>query len=325
MDRLRSSFYRMAAIWVGLSLVTIAASGSPEKKKLTIENIMELLSGGVSVHRVTHLVQERGIDFQLTPRLEQAFQDAGADQDLLLALRAPTNVAAALRPPEGSAGTPAKQGAPSSRTLSNATPSPGPPSATAGPMQLAGLQIRSRPGDVSIFVDDQPKGKTDPEEGRLEISALKPGKHRLRATHEGYQELEGTVEVAAGQILETPLWLAKSEATAPAVPSAPSLPAGKKFLVRHKHAAIGGVSSEGYCQGWMIVNVGYVRYISTDSPHTYLMNTSEMREAKPGSGFGSFLIKLDFGRKYEFAAVDEKGKDVSPGPVLTEIRYSMGQ
>jgi hypothetical protein len=74
----------------------------------------------------------------------------------------------------------------------------------------------------------------------------------------------------------------------------------------------------------MVVNVGYVRYISTDSPHTYLMSTSEMRDAKAEGSHGSFTIKLDFGRQYHFAAVDEKGKEVSAGPILSEIKYSMG-
>ncbi len=75
----------------------------------------------------------------------------------------------------------------------------------------------------------------------------------------------------------------------------------------------------------MIVGVGYVRYISSDGTHKYLMNTSEMRDAKAGSSDGSFHIRLDFGRQYQFVAVDEKGRPVSPGPVLAEINYSMGK
>ena len=85
------------------------------------------------------------------------------------------------------------------------------------------------------------------------------------------------------------------------------------------------MAEAGYCQGWLIVNVGYVRYISTDSPHKYLMNTSSMKQAKATSGRGNFTIKLDFGREFQFVAVDEHGAPVSPGPILTEIRYSMGE
>jgi hypothetical protein len=54
------------------------------------------------------------------------------------------------------------------------------------------------------------------------------------------------------------------------------------------------------------------------------MNTSEIRDVKAGSGAGGLVIKLDFGRKYDFVAVDDKGHEVSAGPVVNEIRYSMG-
>jgi hypothetical protein len=297
----------------------MAVAAAAEKKKLSVENVMELLAGGVATPRITYLVKERGVDFQLTPKLQQAFSDAGADAELIRTLR---NQEIA---PETTAGPPAKQEAPAAQPPGQAAASPAPstgptPSPTKG-MPLTGLQIRSKPGDVAVFVDDEPKGTTDPEQGFLQV-ALKPGKHRLRATHEGYQDVEYPVEIAAGQMLETPLWLAKAEAPPPA-PSAPSLPAGKKFLVRHQHLASGGTG--GYCQGWLIVNVGYVRYISTDSSHKYLMNSSEIREAKAGSNPGGFFVKTDTGFKVQFVAVDEKGNTVSSGPALAEIQYSMGK
>jgi hypothetical protein len=313
------SLHRAVALSIGLCLVGAAVAGSPAKKKLTVEDIMELLAGGVAIPRITYLVKERGIDFQLTPRLQQAFQDAGADQGLIRTIRSQQAA------PEATPETPVKQEGPApqppGQPPQNVAPTTAPAHAPAQAPQLAGLQIRSRPGNVTIYVDDELKGQTDSEEGRLEVAPLKPGKHRVRATCEGYQDLEGTVEVAAGQMLDTPLWLAKAQGPAPA-PAAPELPAGKKFLVRHQHVAAG---ASGYCQGWLIVNVGYVRYISTDSPHKYLMGTSEIREAKAGSGPGAFFIKLDFGRKYQFVAVDEKGNEVSPGPILAEIHYSMGE
>lgn len=323
------SSYLLPALCIALGLATVGAGSPPGKKKLTVENIMELLSGGVAVQRVTYLVQERGVDFQLDSRLEQAFRDAGADRSLILSLQGQPIAPGMVPALEQTVETPANQQAPAPQAeipiSSKPAPATKPASPTRGEKILAGLQIRSHPGDASIFVDDEAKGKTDPEDGHLEIIPLKPGKHRLRATRDGYQDLEGTVEIAAGEIVETPLWLAKTEPAAPPAPAALSLPAGKKFLARHKHLAIAGVSGGGYCQGWIIVNVGYVRYLSGDNTHNYLMNTSEIRDAKAGSGGASLLIKLDFGRKYEFVAVDEKGKEVSPGPILAEIRYSMGQ
>jgi hypothetical protein len=297
-----------------------AAAQSVAKKKLTVENIMGLLSGGVPVTRVSYLVLDRGIDFPITPRLEQAFRDSGADESLIMALHKQPAAT-------GSAGTaePTASVVPPSQETATAKPAEPPRTAPPPGTPATGLLIKSQPPGVAIFVDDQPKGQTDPEDGHLEITPLRPGKHQLRATHEGYQDQEGTVFVTAQAVEETPVWLSKLEAPPPAAPPGASLPSGTKFLVRHTHLAVEGVTGPGYCEGWLIVNVGYVRFISTNSPHTYLLNSSEIRDAKASSATGAFQIKLDFGRKYDFVAVNDKGQAVSPGPVLTEIQYSMGK
>jgi len=290
---------------------------------------MDLLSNGVALQRVTYLVRERGIDFKLTGRLEQAFLDGGANQALINAMKgeqvSPATGASSRAvddtqvPQQVSSLQPSETTLPANAPLherKSSLPSGAPPT---------GLQIRSKPGGVTIFVDGELKGQTDADEGGLDVVGLTPGKHRLRATCEGYEDLEGPVQVAMGKLEETPVWLAKAEAPKPATTAVPELPAGKKFLVRHTHKAVEGLGGPGFCQGWMVVGVGYVRYVSTDSPHKYLMNTSEIRDVKASSGHGALAIKLDFGRKYEFVAVDDKGHQIGVGPLLTEIRYSMGQ
>jgi hypothetical protein len=289
-----------------LILATLLAAAPQGKKKLTAENIMEMLSGGVDVSRVTFLVLDRGVDFELTPKLEEAFQDAGADPALLAAIRKGQS-------PTAPATSPTPAGI-----------SPTPSNATATSQQPAtGLTIHSQPGGVAIYVDGELKGQTDAQEGLLQVTGLKPGKHRLRATLQGYDDVEGPAVVVDGQLAEIPVTLAQTEAPPPVTPA--ELPAGKKFLVRHMHRAVEGASGPGFCQGWMIVNIGYVRYISTDSPHKYMMGTSEIRDVKLSSGGVGITIKLDFGRKYDFVAVDEKGHEVSAGPLVNEISYSMGK
>ncbi len=314
---------RTLALAIELGVLVALATGAPVKKKLTAENILDLLTGGVAIPRVIFLIQDRGIDFQPSPKLDQAILDAGGNEELIQA------IGKQLAAPEPGSATVTSTEAPPTRTEPAPEPekkTPSKPAPTTSPVEgAAKLIIRTKPGDADIFVDNELKGKTDPEEGRLEIAVLKPGKHRVRATREGYQDLEGTVELAAGRVQEIPIWLAKTEAPAPAAQTTEELPPGRRFLVRHQHRAFAGVSGPGYCQGWMIVNVGYVRYISTDSPHKYLINSSEMREAKPDSGSGNFHIKLDFGRNYQFVAINEKGEAVGAGPILTEISYSRGE
>jgi hypothetical protein len=288
-----------------LIFATLLAAVPQAKKRLTAENVMELLSGGVDPSRVTFLVLDRGVDFELNPKLEKAFQDAGADQVLMAAFRK-------SGPSAPSTPSPAPTGNP--RVPSKAPPLPPAPT---------GLAIHSQPGGVAIYVDGELKGQTDAQEGLLQVTGLKPGKHRLRATLQGYDDVQGPAVVEAGQLAEIPVTLAQTEAPPPVKPE--ELPAGKKFLVRHVHRAMEGVAGPAYCQGWMIVNIGYVRYISTDSPHKYMMGTSEIRDAKLSSGGVGVTIKLDFGRKYDFVTVDEKGHEVSAGALVSEISYSMGK
>lgn len=322
----RGTLRGASGLSIGLVLAFSLALVGAGTKKLTAENIMDLLTGGVPIPRVIALIQERGIDFKPDSRLEQAILDSGGDQKLVQAMRKPlTGSEVAPAPAAVTEPSPPKQAeaAPEPEPVEQTPAKPAP--AAPAEKGMAKLNVRSKHGDVSIFVDNELKGKTDMEEGRLEVAGLKPGKHRLRASLDGYQDLEGTVELAPGQVQETPIWLAKVEAPAAATSATEELPPGKRFLVRHVHRAFPGVVGPGYCQGWMIVNVGYVRYISTDSPHKYLINSSEMHEAKPDSGWGAFHIKLDFGRNYQFVAANEKGEPVSAGPILTEISYSRGE
>ena len=58
-----------------------------EKKPLNPEQIFALLVGQVPSQRVTILVQERGIDFDPTDDYLQQFRLAGADDDLINAIK----------------------------------------------------------------------------------------------------------------------------------------------------------------------------------------------------------------------------------------------
>ncbi len=289
-----------------------------EKPKLKVEGVMELLAGGVALPRITYLVKEHGVDFSLTQRLERAFMDAGAHTVLIFALQqaaAPLVTSDSFLPPR-SGPEPVGRRPPEAPKNEHMV-------STAA--DTAQLRIRSKPGNVLVFLDDELIGETDSENGRLTISELKPGTHELRATRDGYDEVKGTVELRAGEVLEAPVWLGKSKTSGPAAEPAEPIPSGTRFFVRHHHIAYAGTARAGHCDGWLVVNIGYIRYVSTTSPHKYLLNTSEIRDVKAGSGHGNFRIKLDFGRNYSFAAVDSKsGKRVDAGGVLAEIGYSRG-
>ena len=305
--------------WGVLCLGTTLWCVPEEKRKLKVEEVMELLTGGVALPRITYLVKEHGVDFSLTQTLERAFVDLGAHTDLILALQqaaAPFVTSDSFLPPR-SGPEPVRRRPPEAPKNEHLVP-------TAA--DTAQLRIRSKPGNVLVFLDDKLIGETDSENGRLTISELKPGTHELRATRDGYDEVKGTVELRAGEVLETPVWLGKSKTSGRAAEPAEPIPSGTKFLVRHHHIAYAGTASAGHCDGWLVVNVGYIRYVPTTSPHKYLLNTSEIRDVKAGSRHGTFRIKLDFGRNYSFAALDStSGKIIDAGPVLAEIGYSRGR
>jgi hypothetical protein len=55
--------------------------------RLTPEAVVDLLTSGVAAPRITKLAGERGLTFEMTPLLEEKFRAAGADDELLEALR----------------------------------------------------------------------------------------------------------------------------------------------------------------------------------------------------------------------------------------------
>jgi len=196
----RKSLHRASCRVIACALfLTLTSAFFPQTKQpLTAENLMELLSGGVAVSRVSFLVLDRGVDFTVTPKLAKALEDAGADPTLLAAIR------------KSGPGSPSHaSSAPSNvKNTSNEPPT--------------GLTIHSQPGGAAIYVDGDLKGETDPQEGSLQIAPLKPGKHRLRASLQGYDDVEGPAVVVAGQLAEVPVTLAPSEA--PPAPKVEDLP-----------------------------------------------------------------------------------------------------
>jgi Flp pilus assembly protein TadD len=78
------------------------AGGVEAGKELSQKQILELLSGDVPSSRVAMLVGERGIDFKPTSDYLKTLESAGAESDLLDALRA-------VKPPQVSLGTAPKE------------------------------------------------------------------------------------------------------------------------------------------------------------------------------------------------------------------------
>ena len=153
-----------AALILCMMLPLTQAYAQASKKPLSKENVIQLLKGDVSPIRVASLAREQGIDFQISPETEKELLAAGATEDLLAGLRD-------LAP---------RAAAPASE-----------------PRDAAILLIASTPGGAQVYVDDEFKGKTNAE-GRLRISNLAVGEHRIRLSLDGYRDREEKMSLEAG-------------------------------------------------------------------------------------------------------------------------------
>ena len=96
---------------------------------LSETEIQELLRGGVTSARVASLVEEKGMDFVVTPETERRFRAAGATAQLLEVLRKASK----------------------RQTVVDVAP-------------WAGiLSVEPKPGEAQVYLNDEPKGTTSPE------------------------------------------------------------------------------------------------------------------------------------------------------------------
>ncbi len=165
---------KTARLFGALLLVCVLVTPAPAqktRKPLTQSEVTDLLVNDVPSARVAELVRQYGISFQLNADIERTLRDAGATDELIGALRDAS--AKVSSPPPASA-----------------------PAATtpAGPPVLI---VQSTPGGAQVYIDDEPIGTTSPE-GRLKLSKLAPGSHRVRVALSGYRDYEETISLASG-------------------------------------------------------------------------------------------------------------------------------
>jgi hypothetical protein len=142
-------------------------------KAMARNEVIELLESGVDAAKVAEAAQQYGIAFEMTAEAETQLRDAGATEDLMKALRK-------LAPKPASVTRPAAQ--------PSAAPVAGPPV----------LLVEVMPGGAQVYVDDEPMGTTS-QVGRLKLSQVQAGAHRIRVSLAGHRDFEQSVELAAGQ------------------------------------------------------------------------------------------------------------------------------
>jgi hypothetical protein len=177
---------KLSAVGVALILcgmfLLLQAPAQVAKKPLSKDAVIRLLKGEVAPNRVVAIAQEQGIDFQMNPETEKELRAAGATEDFLARLR---DLALQL------------------------------PATTADASGMATLLLGATPGGAQVYVDDEFVGKTNTE-GRLKVSNLAVGEHRVRLSLDGYRDREEKMTLTAGTTTyRTDLEALKPGATAP--------------------------------------------------------------------------------------------------------------
>jgi hypothetical protein len=185
------------AVFIALAFCLSSVKAQKSSKQLTKENVLELLTGEVPPERVAAIVRERGVSFRLDRAAEDQIRQAGGNDELLKVIRE-----LAPKPPTSPAG----------KTKPAAPPKP------AGPPVLL---IEATPGGARVYIDDEPVGTTSPE-GRLKISTLSSGTHRVRLAHRNFQDHEETVQLTSGETTRVATNLQAAAVTSVETPAEPA-------------------------------------------------------------------------------------------------------
>ena len=160
-------------------LIPATASAQKASRKLTKQDVIDLLTHDLPSDAVVQEARKSGISFQVTPTVEREIRGAGGTDELISVLKS-------LAPPP---------------------PAPAPSNPTAVP---AVLMVTSSPGQAEVYVDDEPQGSTS-REGRLKLPHLSPGSHTVRVSLNGYQDHEEQVTLTAGTTASVSASLQKME------------------------------------------------------------------------------------------------------------------
>lgn len=301
-------------VFVLTSLLIVPAVAQTSKKPMTKAEVLDLLENEVPSTRVDELVRAYGITFEVTPEVTSELRNAGAREDLIKTLR---EISSKPEPP-----------APTHKSEAAAVQ---PSAAPAPPILL----VETTPPGAEIYVDEERAGKTSPE-GKLKISTLGPGEHRVRVSAPGYDDLSRKVEMTAGQTNTVAVALAPQKAAVTEPPGNPQpagraqggaagLPPGgnpmdaykailsgmnggdegdpntKRFYVTHEHGkAVLGYGG-GMCYGWLIIGKDHVQFSSNNEDDAFDVLATEITELQIKSNHIRFRIK---DKKYHLMTQD---------------------
>jgi hypothetical protein len=94
---------------------------------------------------------------------------------------------------------------------------PAPPTPVVVALKTASLQIEAQPGGAEFYIDDEFRGTTSGE-GRIKVSDLEPGEHRLRLSKKDFEEWNRTLTLEVGESRTIEVQLAAAKPPEPPPP-----------------------------------------------------------------------------------------------------------
>jgi Tfp pilus assembly protein PilF len=340
---------RLKCLIGSLVLATVGlgqALGSPQKP-LRQDDVLELVRGGVSSERVADLVQERGIDFELTMEYIESLRTAGAANVLIEALRvakgpvqktlARQHVARAVEFEQRKSYVRAEDELRAALRLD--------PASGEVHVALGGLLMRQerwdeavstyraaarlKPGDATAHnnlgvvlaaradaanasaarTNILWSGEAKPEDRRAALD-----EYRL-----AYQLLPGDSTIRAN-------YEAALRGYWPSLIIDPGAPLPRtwsdvwRFYINHP---VVGWTTVEQCPGELSVGNGRIKHSCAHRRNSFECPLSEVKEVKKHED--TLVIRLRNGRRYEFGARDRMGDSRPVGPLLDAILQAMGK
>ena len=162
-----------------------------QHKPLQESEVLALLDGEVNSSRIATLVEERGVNFEVTPQVETKLRRAGASDELVVAMK----LASKLR-------------------TEGATP------------KTATLKVASKPGEAEVYLDDQPRGTTSVD-GILMLPGLESRNYQLRVFLKGFETWNSDITLTPGEtqtVTATLIKKTQQEIQQPQLPLAKDIP-----------------------------------------------------------------------------------------------------
>jgi PEGA domain-containing protein len=170
--------FRHAILFLIALLVALPARPQDRPPAMSESDVMQLLKIQMPDDQIIGGIKKLGINFEMTAERERRFRPAGADDDVIAALRS-VSKSSGETTQTGSAG---------------------------------GLEIHTQPGEAQVYLNDELKGMSSPE-GRLRISRLAPGSYVVRVSLPGYESWQRSVMVTAGETASVLAPLAQNSTT----------------------------------------------------------------------------------------------------------------